>query len=220
MKILSRGFRGKFIHLLKRAFHHGKLELYGKLAPLRQPSAFESLLDASVTKDWVVYAKRPFGGPEQVLKYLAPYTHRVAISNQRLIQLRDGQVSFQYKDYADGHKTKTMTLITCEFIRRFLIHTLPNSFFRIRYYGFLANRDRNQRLDHCRRLLRMPIPSPEESTEQADVLDPSPPVIPCPACGCGTLTIVDVVLPIRQQPPRRPYFLIHRLPTTLGFDTS
>jgi hypothetical protein len=153
VRVLSRVFRGKFIALFKQAFGSGQLQFAGSLSALRSANAFGRLLSESVRREWVVYAKRPFGGPQQVLKYLARYTHRVAISNQRLIALRDGRVTFSYQDYADGRKIKAMTLESVEFIRRFLLHVLPAGFVRIRYYGFLANRDRQQHLAECRRLL-------------------------------------------------------------------
>ena len=211
VKILSRVFRGKFIALLKQAHQNGELNFYGKLSSLREHSNFECLLNASVKKDWVVYAKRPFGGPEQVLKYLARYTHRVAISNHRLVGMRDGQVSFRYKDYADGQQSKVMTLSNTEFIRRFLMHTLPSGFVRIRYYGFLANRYRKQHLDHCRELLGVPLtpaiaPKEEsaEPNEEADlVLSPQT----CPACGRKSLVNRGIVLPTNAQPLQRPHFL-------------
>ncbi|MCX7424969.1 MAG: transposase [Planctomycetia bacterium] len=138
---------------LKRPFRQGHLRFFGKLECYAESAQFEQLVDASVRHQWVVYAKRPFGRPTQVLKYLARHTHRVAISNKRVLDLRDGQVRFQYKDYADGNKTKAMTLDAVEFIRRFLMHVLPSGFMRIRHYGFLGNRHRQAKLKLCRRLL-------------------------------------------------------------------
>jgi hypothetical protein len=140
--VLSRVFRGKFVHGLKQAAARGELVFHGRLAELAQADHFERLLDRVVRHDWVVYAKRPFGGPKQVLKYLARYTHRVAISNRRLVALRDGQVMFRWKDYARGSRQRRMTLSAVEFIRRFLRHVLPGGFMKIRHYGFLANRAR------------------------------------------------------------------------------
>jgi hypothetical protein len=134
---VSRVFRGKFIALLKRTFARGELEFHGSLASLAEPAAMERLLNQSVKNDWVVYAKRPFGGPKRVLKYLALYTHRVALSNGRLLRLEDGQVTLAWKDYAHGNRWSTMTLTAVEFIRRFLLHVLPTSFVNIRYYGFM-----------------------------------------------------------------------------------
>jgi hypothetical protein len=222
VRILSRVFRGKFIDFLKRAYVNGKLHFHGKLATLTQPAAWQSRLDAAVKKDWVVYAKPPFGGPQRVLKYLARYTHRVAISNQRLIELRDGQVSFQYKDYAAGQQTKVMKLASSEFIRRFMLHTLPRGFVRIRYYGFLANRDRQQRLDQCRRLLGAPSPTtqPAEAvrTPAEDALCPSPAT--CPNCKRPSLVIIDVLPAISPCLPRRPHFLTRHAGNAVSIDTS
>jgi hypothetical protein len=223
VEILSQVFRGKFIDFLKRAFRSGQLAFHGKLAPLIQPILFERRLNTAVKKNWVVYAKRPFGGPGRVLKYLARYTHRVAISNQRLVELRDGQVSFRYKDYADGQQTKAMTLASSEFIRRFLMHTLPSRFVRIRYYGFLANRDRNQRLDQCRRLLgapTQPLQPAEESLETHAEDSPCPSPATCPICGRRSLVIIEAVPAIVSCPPRRPYFLIRHAVNADSFDTS
>jgi hypothetical protein len=120
---------------------------------LADPLAFSRWLTPLYQQDWVVYAKRPFGGPEQVLKYLARYTHRVAISNSRLVDVADGRVRFRYKDYADAHRLKTMTLTADEFLRRFVQHVLPKGFVKVRHYGLLANRCREERLALCRRLL-------------------------------------------------------------------
>ena len=124
------------------------------MAGLAQPAAFEALCQQARRIKWVVFVKPPFGGPEQVLKYLARYTHRVAISNRRLLSMEDGRVSFEYKDYADGNKMKVMTLEATEFIRRFLLHILPSGFVRIRQFGFLANRARGKKLALCRTLLK------------------------------------------------------------------
>jgi len=138
---------------LRRSFQKGKLQFHGELESLGHPVAFEALCQKVGRMEWVVYAKRPFGGPEQVLKYLARYTHRVAISNRRLLSMEDGRVTFEWKDYAGGSQTKTMTLEAVEFIRRFLLHVLPSSFVHIRNFGFLANRKRKEKLALCRSLL-------------------------------------------------------------------
>ena len=153
VRILSRVFRGKFIDLLKRAWIAG--ELHG----IENDSAFARLIDASVKHDWVVYAKPPFGGPEQVLKYLARYTHRIAISNRRLISINDRTVTFRWKDYAHHNRPRTMTLDGTEFLRRFLMHAVPRGFMRIRHFGLLANRVRAANLSMCRRLLATPLPA-------------------------------------------------------------
>jgi hypothetical protein len=223
VKILSRVFRGKFIDLLKQAFSDGHLRFHGKLAPLTAPKAFEQCLNASVKKDWVVYAKRPFSSPRCVLKYLARYTHRVAISQRRLLDLKDGRVSFEYKDYADEDQVKVMTLDSSEFIRRFLMHTLPNGFVRIRYYGLLANRHRQEQLEQCRRLLgvQAQLIQPADVTKSPE-LDPDalPAQNRCPVCKRGHLIIVELMYPTYRIQPPRPHFLIkqptHALPDIHG----
>ena len=153
MKVLSRLFRAKFLALLEKAFFQGKLRFHGKLEPLGEERNFIALLNQTARTEWVVYAKPPFGGPQQVLKYLARYTHRVAISNQRLISLQQGQVTFRWKDYARGNQPRTMTLEATEFIRRFLLHVLPRGFVKIRHFGFLSNRCRQENILLSRQLL-------------------------------------------------------------------
>jgi hypothetical protein len=197
VRILSRVFRGKFIAGLKDLAQAGSLKFFGKLQQLAQTAAFENLLNQSVRRDWVVYAKRPFGGPLQVLKYLARYTHRVAISNQRLMHMDDEHVAFHYKDYADQNRTKVLSLDGTEFLRRFLMHVLPRGFVRIRHYGLLANRHRNEHLSLCRRLLGVP-----ESITPASLPADSPPpdavegsasVRPCPVCKTGRLQRIEII---------------------------
>jgi hypothetical protein len=153
VRVLSRVFRQEYLAGLRSAFEQGRLRLPESLQSLADPARRAAWCAALADKDWVVYAKPPFGGPAQVLKYLARYTHRVAISNARLLDMDDRQVSFRYKDYADGHKQKTMTLSADEFLRRFLQHILPKGFVKVRHYGLLANRQRAPRLEQCRRLL-------------------------------------------------------------------
>src|SRR5450755_2747211 len=159
VRVLSRLFRNKFLSYLREAFREGKLQFHGEMAPLAMPDAFEDLCRQAARIEWVVYAKPPFGGPEQVLKYLARYTHRVAISNSRILSIDDGKVTFKWKDYAGGNETKTMTLDAVEFIRRFLLHILPKGFVRIRQFGFLANRARGNKLALCRVLLGASAPA-------------------------------------------------------------
>ena len=157
VKVLSRRFRRLMFEALQDAYAAGQLQFFGDLEPLRQPAAFARYLAPLQKSRWVVYAKPPFGGPQYVLEYLGRYTHRVAISNRRLLHLQDGQVSFQWKDYRDRQQPKVMTVSADEFIRRFLQHALPPGFQRIRYYGLLANCHRADKLDLCRRLLALSL---------------------------------------------------------------
>ena len=156
VKVLSPVFRAKFLSALEQAFRKHKLTLAGQLAPLESPPAFAALLRTAAQRNWMVYAKRPFGGPAQVLTYLSRYTHRVAIANSRLLTMAEGRVSFRWRDYAHGHQTRIMTLAADEFLRRSLLHVLPPRFVRIRYFGLLANRHRTVAqpvpllfADHC-----------------------------------------------------------------------
>jgi hypothetical protein len=197
VRVLSRVFRGKFIGLLRNAFHTGKLR------GLADPAALEALLDSAVATDWVVYAKPPFGGPEQVLKYLARYTHRIALSNRRIVAMDGQTVTFQYKDYARGNRSRTMTLPGTEFLRRFLMHTVPHGFMRIRHFGLLANRSKAGGLECCRRLL-----GAADSRCEADPGDPdnAPGDAPehhdrCPVCGRGRMVPGEPLPPRRDQLP-------------------
>jgi hypothetical protein len=156
VKVLRRVFRGKFVAGLKTAFREGKIEFRGHLVPLAEPRTFASWLRLLFRHHWVVYAKRPFGGPEHALRYLGAYTHRVAISNHRLVALTDANVTFRWRDSAHGNKKRLMTLPVDEFLRRFLLHLLPRGFVRIRNFGFLANRQRARLLPLCFSLLRGP----------------------------------------------------------------
>ena len=158
VRVLSRRFREVFVARLRAAFAAGELRFSGTLAALAEPTAFAERLAALLGVEWVVYAKPPFAGPEQVLAYLGRYTHRVAIANRRLTRLTDGQVDFTWKDYRHHGKTKVMTLSADEFIRRFLLHTVPDGFHRIRHIGFLANGHRTEKLALCRTLLAAPTP--------------------------------------------------------------
>jgi hypothetical protein len=155
-------FRGKFVAGLKRAFQDGQLNFHGNLALLATPKTFAAWLRPLFRKDWVVYAKPPFGGPEYVLQYLGRYTHRVAISNHRLVSLADGKVTFRWRDSAHGNEQKLLTLSLDEFLRRFLLHVLPEGFVRIRNFGFLANRRRATLLPLCFHLLGS-APQPSKS---------------------------------------------------------
>lgn len=188
VKVLSRRFRNLFLTYLREAFQAGRLKFHGEVAALAQPAAFEALCCAAKRIKWVVFAKPPFGGAEQVLKYLARYTHRVAISNSRLSSMSDGRVSFEYKDYAGGNQIKVMTLEADEFIRRFLLHVVPRGFVRIRQFGFLANRARRKKLALCRTLLN--ATPPEKTTGSGE----ERPNRPCPVCQTGRMILVHQVL--------------------------
>jgi len=210
VSVLSEVFRGKFIAHLKQAFASGQISFPGQLKSYANPSAFESLLDQAVRHDWVVYAKRPFSSPNCVLKYLARYTHRVAISNPRLIDIEDGCVRFQYKDYADANQTKVLKLSTEEFMRRFLMHTLPSGFVRIRYYGFLANRCRAQQLERCRQLLGVPVGeacTSQDTLPAPEGTEPAAERRTCPSCKTGVLQLVATFLSNLPQRVRAPHFM-------------
>jgi hypothetical protein len=153
-------FRGRFLHYLQQAFTAGELSFFSTHQHLHQPAAFRRHLSSAWKTDWVVYAKPPFAGPRQVLDYVGRYTHRVAISNNRLLSIDDGKVRFRWKDYRNGNHQKTMTLQAGEFIRRFLIHVLPDGFHHIRYFSFLGNCHRGRKLERCRELLDMEPPQP------------------------------------------------------------
>jgi hypothetical protein len=160
VRVLSRMFRGRFLHDLEQAFRAGELNFFSAHRHLHEPAAFLRYLAPVWNTEWVVYAKRPFAGPAQVLEYVGRYTHRVAISNNRLVSMDNGKVRFRWKDYRDGNRQKIMTLDANEFIRRFLIHVLPDGFHRIRYFGFLGNCHRARKLERCRELLGMASPDP------------------------------------------------------------
>jgi hypothetical protein len=197
VKVLSRVFRGKFTAGLKRAFHAGELRFPGNMKLLAKEKLFHAFLRQLFRNDWVVYAKRPFGGPEHVLHYLARYTHRVAISNHRIVNFADGKVTFRWKDYAHKNKKRLMTLAAEEFLRRFLLHSLPRGFVRIRFCGFLANRRRRELLPVCRRLLHTALP--QNSTPEAAAPD-APKAWLCPHCG-GAMVLIEMLTP--QQILRR-----------------
>jgi putative transposase/transposase-like zinc-binding protein len=194
--VLSRLFRRLFLRELENAFDVGKLYFFGKLSGLADPEVFGHRLDELRHTNWVVYAKPPFGGPKQVLAYLGRYTHRIAIANSRLLSLADGKVCFTWKDYRAGGKTKAMTLDADEFIRRFLLHVLPDGFHRIRHYGFLANGSRGAALARCRQLLEVPdrdaACEPADNRTQDDHPLTAADFAICPECG-GTMRRIAVV---------------------------
>lgn len=199
VKVLSRFFRRCFLESLERAFTAGELNFFSALAELQHRDAFQQYLAPVRKKEWVVYAKPPFAGPEQVLDYVGRYTHRVAISNNRLLDMEDGHVSFRWKDYADDNQQKIMTLTADEFIRRFLLHTLPSGLQRIRYYGLLGNRHRTENLTRCRDLLKMPsAATPDEPAPPLDYRSRYEALTGhsldhCPACCKGHMRLITLL---------------------------
>ena len=204
VRVLSRRFRTLFLAQLRAAFATGALRFSGALAALEGSAAFDERVDAMSGAEWVVYAKRPFAGPEQVLAYLGRYTHRVAIANSRLTQLADGQVSFTWKDYRQEGRAKVMTLEAGEFMRRFLLHAVPDGFHRIRHVGFLANGHRTAKLTLCRILLAAgkPEPLPVEDYRERHRRLTGHDLAVCPNCG-GPMHERG---PLQRQPPTRPAF--------------
>jgi hypothetical protein len=206
VRVLSRLFRGKFLDLLGRAYDQGLLGFHGQQQHLADPRAFGTLKEGCWQKEWVVYAKPPFGGPEQVLKYLARYTHRVAISNGRLVKVADDRVFFRWKDYAQGNQHKVMALEAVEFIRRFLLHVVPSGFVRIRHYGLMGNRVRAANLARCRALLTVgqgngsdgaaPPPEPRRSNQAEERTWTR-----CPVCGQGHMVRVSKLEPMPSGGP-------------------
>lgn len=200
VRVLSRLFRRRFLEELEKLHRTGQLQFFGEHAGLADAGAFGRWLAPLRTCEWVVYAKRPFAGPAAVLAYLSRYTHRVAISNRRLLAMDGNSVTFRWKDYRTKGRTrhKTMTLAADEFMRRFLLHVLPGGFHRIRHYGLLANAERRKRLMTARALLK--VPPPEPVSDEADAIS-SVPVFSCRCCG-ATMRVVEVIM--RRQPIRAP----------------
>jgi hypothetical protein len=196
VRVLSRMFRGLFLHYLEKAFANGELNFFSAHRHLHEPAAFRRHLAPVRDTEWVVYAKRPFAGPAQVLDYVGRYTHRVAISNNRLVSMDEGKVRFRWKDYRNGNKQKTMSLQAGEFIRRFMIHVLPDGFHRIRYYGFLGNCHRARKLELCRELLRMAPAAPAEPPavyrDRYEALTGSA-LHQCPHCRTGMMVVIGCI---------------------------
>jgi hypothetical protein len=208
VRVLSRLFRGKFLAGLRAAYDRGALGCHGRLAELAVPAAFATWLAPLYAQDWVVYAKPPFGGPPQVLKYLARYTHRVAISNARLLALDDAGVTFTYKDYADDRRCRRMTLPACEFLRRFLQHVLPSGFVKVRHYGLLSNRYREARLRLCRALLLVVT-----AAALIAAAAPASAASTCPQCGACAWQVLERL-------PRPRVAEVCRLPLPEPVDSS
>ena len=203
-KVLALVFRAKFIQALEEAFRQGQIEFHGELRHLSDLKTFRAFVRHLFRHEWVAHCKRPFGGPEHVLRYLGHYTHRVAISNRRLVSFDNGKVTLLWRDRAHGDKQKTMTLVADEFLRRFLLHLLPKGFVRIRNFGFLANRKRADLLPLCFRLLGSAAAQPDhcnDSTESFQAL------WRCPKCGGATITILRItaIEVFQRSPPAHSY---------------
>jgi hypothetical protein len=196
-RVLSRMFRGLFLRYLEKAFAAGTLNFFSEHRHLHEPAAFSRYLAPAWKAEWVVYAKRPFADPAQVLDYVGRYTHRVAISNNRLVSMDDGKVRFRWKDYRDANRPKTMALKAEEFIHRFLIHVLPDGFHRIRYFGFLGNCHREQKLTRCRELLGMapagPAADPPAGYRDRFEALTGQSLRECPHCHTGTMVVIDCI---------------------------
>ena len=202
--VLSALFKGKFLELLKNCFKKGALVFDGGIRHLQKPETFHSFCNPFYHKKWAVYCKPPFGGPKGVLQYLGRYTHRIAISNNRILSTLDGRVSFRWRDYADGNRQKTMNLTADEFIRRFLLHVLPDRFVRIRHFGLLANRNRKDNIASCHEMLGAEKGTKEKKREtwQEQLLricgiD----VTVCPVCRKGRMHTIERLLPVRCNSP-------------------
>jgi hypothetical protein len=194
---LSSDFRGRFLKGLQQAFERDKLVFPGRLAALAEAALFTEFLARLTAKDWVVYSQPPFGGPDKVLEYLSRYTHRVAISNRRLLGIADGKVTFSYRDRRDGNQVKELTIAAPEFLRRFLLHVTPPGLCRIRHYGFLSNRCKEQQLPRCREVLgHSPPPSAEAALDLVALIlrFTGIDVTRCPHCQQGTLVAVERIL--------------------------
>jgi hypothetical protein len=217
VRVLSRRFRRLYLAGLEHLYGQGHLTLTGRCRELAEPTPWRHLLAALRDQEWVVYAKEPLQAPRHVLKYLARYTHRVAISNHRLVSLEDGQVTFRYKDYQRGHRLRTLTLEAVEFLRRLMLHVPPHGFHRLRHFGFLANRVRQAKLAQCRTFLGHATP-PHARGKAVD-LDLQPPEgaagepgTPCPVCQHGRMQLIKTVY-------RQPGVWDLSVPTP-GLDTS
>jgi Putative transposase len=203
--VLSKRFRRNFVEDFKQTFAQGKLQFHGQLQALANPKIFRSFLRQLFPHRWVVYCKPHFGGPDQVLRYLGAYTHRVAISNHRLVSLIDDQVTFRWRDSAHKNKKRLMTLPAEEFLRRFLLHVLPRGFVRIRHYGFLASRCRRQLVPLCKQLLTPVASTPTTPTPTSTPASPeSAPMWICPRCG-GPMIVIERLtagqIALRSPPP-------------------
>ncbi len=200
---LSEVFRAKYLEFLTRARKRGELTFAGRSGELADDKAFDAFLARLKQRHWVVYSKPSCAGPEHVISYLGRYTHRIAISNDRILAVENGHVLFRWRDYRDASKIKTTSLEPTEFIRRFLLHCLPSGFMRIRHYGLLANRHRRQKLARCRKLLDQPAPEPrpKETAEAIMLRLTGRDILACPHCRKGRLLVTAILEP--QPRPSR-----------------
>ena len=206
VKVLSQIYRGKFLDFLKQAYESGKLSFAGKIGELKEKKQFNELLNKLYGQSWHVYCKPPFKAAEKVVEYLSRYTHRVAISNERIVRIEQGRVTIRYRDYADGDRIKEMTLDALEFIRRFLLHILPDQFVKIRYYGILSTRNRNTKLRKCKELFGVPISqADDEELSWQELLKKLTGIDPtlCPHCKKGKLILFEVLNPETSRSPPR-----------------
>ena len=197
-------FRGKFLSGLQSLYRSGRLEFHGLMDPWAAPERFAFWLKKSARPKWVVFAKRPFAGPDQVLSYLSRYTHHVAIGNRRLVMADSKTVTFSYKADSERKVSKTMTLELTEFVRRFALHILPEKFVKIRHYGWLGNRNRTEKLEKARRLLGLEKPDPATSLPEGKAEVDRTGVMRCPYCDKPGLRLLRVVLPTKTTEPRPP----------------
>ena len=198
VKAMSKRMRHTFAKMLLEAYDKGKLEFPEEYAELREPEKFKEYLNKASWENWINYVKKPFAGPEQVVKYIGRYTHRVAISNHRIIDISDDKVTFKYKDYNDEDKIKIMTLSAEEFIRRFMLHILPKGFQKIRYFGIFANGKKDKYLKLARELLKMTKEQIKKAV--AYINDAMDKLLTCPCCGTGKLSIIEVFRPGKFAP--------------------
>ena len=206
VRVLSKLFRRLFLSYIRKSFDKGELQFHGQIEELCRGEDFSLLLKCAEEKKWVVYSKRPMGGPAQVLKYLGQYTHRTAISNSRLVGMDGEEVSFTYKDSRDSNHIKQMSLPVEEFLSRFLLHILPEGFQRIRHYGLLSNLKHKQKLKVCRNLLSMTKSPPSTSEKKIDwkqryQLLTGKSIDTCPLCGKGRLFQISIIVPSLDQRP-------------------
>ena len=203
VKVLGKKFRGKFLCYLKDEYYANELKLYGDSHRLMDKFVFSDFIDSLFRKNWVVYCKKPFENENCVINYLGRYTHRVAISNSRIVDFKDKKVTFKWKDYKDNNRNKIMTLDASEFIRRFLLHVLPKGFVKIRYYGLLSNRNRNLKLARCKNIFKIQIKGKEHRMSAAELFKilTGREIDSCRKCKQGKMITIYTFHPKKDNPP-------------------